>query len=87
MSQTMDCEIKVLFFASLREQVGRAELLIHATSIGDVMAALRAMLSASAIESLEQENVRIAVNQQLIDGEISLKQGDEVAFLPPITGG
>ena len=35
----------------------------------------------------EQENVRIAVNQSLISGECALAAGDEVAFLPPVTGG
>ena len=38
--------------------------------------------------ALTAENVRIAVNQEFIDGEAAeLRSGDEVAFLPPVTGG
>jgi molybdopterin converting factor small subunit len=32
-------------------------------------------------------NYRISVNQEIINNEPSLKDGDEVAFLPPLTGG
>ena len=31
--------------------------------------------------------VRIAVNQTLVHGMVSLSPGDEVAFLPPMSGG
>ena len=31
--------------------------------------------------------VRIAVNQTLVQGIVSLAPGDEVAFLPPMSGG
>jgi molybdopterin converting factor small subunit len=31
-------------------------------------------------------NYRISVNQEIINNEPSLKDGDEVAFLPPLTG-
>ena len=33
------------------------------------------------------ENVKVAVNQALISGPIVLTDGDEIAFLPPVTGG
>ena len=32
-------------------------------------------------------NYRIALNNEIIDGDPSLKSGDEVAFLPPFAGG
>ena len=31
--------------------------------------------------------VRVAVNQVIADAETPLHAGDEVAFLPPVTGG
>ena len=83
--------IKVLFFASLREQVGVAEVQVSADNLTTVLSALRETLSGCAIDAIKQENVRIAVNQQLIepalDLDVQLHEGDEVAFLPPITGG
>jgi molybdopterin synthase sulfur carrier subunit len=83
--------IKVLFFASLREEVGCGELDVEAanvTNVADVLCTLRETLSTAAMQALEQDNVRIAVNQQLIvETDMPLKSGDEVAFLPPVTGG
>ena len=33
------------------------------------------------------ENVLIAVNMDYVDGKALVKEGDEVAFFPPVTGG
>jgi molybdopterin synthase sulfur carrier subunit len=81
--------IKVLFFASLREQVGVDQLQVKAQNLEAVLSALRETLSDSAMQAVETDNVRIAVNQQLIEAELdlSLIDGDEVAFMPPVTGG
>ena len=83
----MSGQVSVLFFASLREDVGMAELTVEAGSVSEVLAALRAQLAPDAMQALEQENVRIAVNQELVEQDTSLAAGDEVAFLPPVTGG
>ena len=32
-------------------------------------------------------NLRVAVNQQIVDFDAPIKAGDEVAFFPPVTGG
>ena len=36
---------------------------------------------------LKKSNFQLAVNQQIADAEIALKNGDEVALLPPFAGG
>ncbi len=83
----MTAAVTVKFFASLREDLGRAELELAAASVADLLDALRAELGAD-MAAIEQENVRIAVNQDLIDDlTLPLTAGDEVAFLPPVTGG
>lgn len=88
--------IRVLFFASLREAVGRSEYELqlppeaHGVSpfgLDALMAELRRGLAAGAYAALIAENVRIAVNRELVDGAVTLQAGDEVAFLPPVTGG
>lgn len=88
--------IQVLFFASLREAVGfsQCELALPeaegaggALGLEALMVELKARLDPGAYAALVAENVRIAVNQELVDGVIALKAGDEVAFLPPVTGG
>lgn len=84
--------IRVLFFASLREAVGLAQCEV-ASGAGQplgleaLMAELKSRLAADAYAALAAENVRIAVNRELTDGAVALKAGDEVAFLPPVTGG
>lgn len=86
--------IRVLFFASLREAVGysRCEFALPSSTEPDIgleslMVELRSRLGADAYAALEAENIRIAVNQELVNSVVTLKAGDEVAFLPPVTGG
>ena len=86
--------IRVLFFASLKEAVGHAEYRIplladrgHAFGLDGLMAELEERLNAGAYAALVAENVRVAVNRELVDGAVDLQAGDEVAFLPPVTGG
>lgn len=83
----MSDSVTVLFFASLREEVGLGELHTEAADTDELMAVLAAQLPAEAMSSLSRDNVRMAVNQQLIEGTVALRAGDEVAFLPPVTGG
>ncbi|MEZ5557399.1 MAG: MoaD/ThiS family protein [Pseudomonadales bacterium] len=82
--------VRVLFFASLREAVGAAQrdvALADGASLEELLIALRGVLTAPALTAISAENVRIAVNQTLASGPVRLHDGDEVAFLPPVTGG
>ena len=60
-----------------------------ALRLSALLAALRPALGPEGYAALTAENVRIAVNQEFVDGPagIDLQPGDEVAFLPPVTGG
>jgi molybdopterin synthase sulfur carrier subunit len=82
--------VRVLFFASLREAVGREEVLLELPDparIDDLLASLDGLLSAEAMAALRAENVRLAVNQEMLTVPGPLRPNDEVAFLPPVTGG
>ncbi len=35
----------------------------------------------------EKKALRMAVNQEMVQGSAPVKAGDEVAFFPPVTGG
>lgn len=48
--------------------------------------ALRRFLGARWPE-INSPEVRIAVNQTLVSGAVPLSPGDEIAFLPPMSGG
>ncbi|XOV81805.1 MAG: molybdopterin converting factor subunit 1 [bacterium] len=80
-------QIKVLFFASLREQMGVAELTLTAGNLADIYHQVKVQMGEQALQSLQADNVRIALNQDLVEHEFTLNDGDEVAFLPPVTGG
>lgn len=82
--------VQVLFFASLREAVGTAaltaELSASLSSVGD----LRNHLAARGGDWLALgpgRAVRAAVNQDMVGSDHVLRDGDEVAFFPPVTGG
>ena len=84
-------KIKVLFFASLREAIGTEALSleVHEGSYAELRTRLIEQLGETA-DPLWLENVRVAHNQELVAQaatSLVLIDGDEVAFLPPVTGG
>ena len=80
--------IKVLYFAGLREEFGCAGESVELPSGDKTVAALRAHLVAAGRSALATaKNLRCAVNQEMATADCALKDGDEVAFFPPVTGG
>ena len=82
--------VQVLFFASLKEATGIDEIAVELTramSFDSFLTLLRKQLDDAGYQALCAENVRIAVNQELTSGSFEINPGDEVAFLPPVTGG
>ncbi len=83
--------ITVLYFASLREKLKLAseeiELPPEVDSIESLVELLTHKHNANWVEVLVQSKVLVAVNQSLTQFSASIKDGDEVAFFPPVTGG
>lgn len=84
--------VRAVFFASLREAVQSDVLEIElgeGAGLADLRRCLAARLGADQVAALDAADVRVAVNQRLVhDGEDAvLATGDEVAFMPPVTGG
>ena len=83
--------VTILYFARLKEALGKSsEALVLPADVRD-LGALRAALIARggawAHELAEQRPVRAAVNQEMAAGDTPVKDGDEIAFFPPVTGG
>ena len=81
--------VSIKFFATLKEVAGRDEiaLTMDGHDAASLKAALVRELSRDVIDALYEPDVRIAVNQSLVHPPFVLDDGDEVAFLPPVTGG
>ncbi|HSS62424.1 MAG TPA: molybdopterin converting factor subunit 1 [Candidatus Limnocylindrales bacterium] len=79
--------VRVRFFARLREQAGlEIEVMhvpVHAT-LGAVYDAARQ--KHPTLES-DRKAVRGAINQEFNDWSATVSDGDEVAFIPPVSGG
>lgn len=80
-------QVRVLLFGSLREAAGAKELAVALPERARVVA-LRELLMASqpAFEKLAGR-LRVAVNREFASDDATLADGDEVAFLPPVSGG
>ena len=82
--------VKIVFFASLREELGvnSVDLQISdSSSVSSLISQLADQHSAEWLAILTAVNIRIAVNQNIISEDIGVIDGDEVAFFPPVTGG
>lgn len=82
--------LKILYFASLRETLGRgSESVDLPDGVRDVGALLKELTARGGDwEKLATvKNLRCAVNQEMAKLDSPLKAGDEVAFFPPVTGG
>ena len=84
-------KLKVLYFASLREKVGKDAEEIEVPAGVATVAALRSHLRGrgGVFETAFSEKIllRSAVNQDMVQPAAAIKAGDEVAFFPPVTGG
>lgn len=83
--------MRVLFFASVRERLGFAEMEFPAGPGDMTTESLREALISRGGETwqqvLGQPNLVCAVNQIVVSEAAPLGCDDEVAFFPPVTGG
>ncbi|MCS4509520.1 MoaD/ThiS family protein [Xylophilus ampelinus] len=82
-------KVTLRFFASVREAVGTGTELLEtdAATAGQLRDELIARGGAWA-ESLSHDRaVRVAIDQVLSTESAPLRDGAEVAFFPPVTGG
>lgn len=83
--------VKLLYFADVRDALGRSTEIIDLPASVDCLEALRSHLGArGASWSLlaEDRGLRFALNGELADrADAPVNDGDEVAVFPPVTGG
>ncbi len=77
--------VQIRYFALFREQAGRdtETLQTVATSVGDLFSEVCAERGLS--DSLP--NIKVALNDELVDMSTAVADGDTVLFFPPVSGG
>lgn len=82
--------IKILVFASLREQLGCNQLSFDEGEYPPTLDQLKAQLAEKDDqwhEVMTSNRTLTAVNQTMTREDTMLNPGDEIAFFPPVTGG
>lgn len=93
--------VRVRLFAALREAMGWSEQQVVATAspatplalwhqldlAGAWLAASGPPAGSTPASTALPEGIRVAINQQFASADTPLADGDELAFLPPISGG
>ena len=75
--------IKVKFFANLRDQYGLTEEVVdfnEGISISEIW-------DKVTNRQKMPESIMIAINMEYSSGDVQLKDNEEIAFFPPVSGG
>ena len=78
-------KVRALYFAGLRARLGVAEQMLdlpEGSSASDA-----ALAACGALGNEWMTALRVAVNEELTSLSTVLKDGDELALLPPVSGG
>ena len=81
--------VKLLFFARIKEQLGKSEMTIDFVANQSLQALTQGLIEQNGVEwqiLLDPETV-LACNQLLVDRDHIVSDGDELAYFPPVTGG
>ena len=79
--------VKVLFFAMFRDVVGARETTMTLGGRATVDSLLARLYQAHPELRKYDDTLLVAVNQDFVDRGMKLSDGDEVALMPPVSGG
>jgi molybdopterin converting factor subunit 1 len=80
-------ELTVRLFATLRERAGSETVEIELSEGATAADAIEALKAKPGLEVLERLPVRLAVNREYAEPGRRLAAGDELAAIPPVSGG
>ena len=79
-------KIKIKCFSHVKHALGKDEIIMDLKN-GSTIVYLEKIIREQGENKLDEVFLRVAVNQKYVRGHIELKDGDEVAFIPPVQGG
>ncbi|RHW40253.1 molybdopterin converting factor subunit 1 [Neobacillus notoginsengisoli] len=75
---------KVMFFAHLRDAAGVDSITVDAA--GKTVGELKAEL-AEKYNLPKMDSVMAAINEEFSSNDETIREGDVIAFIPPVSGG
>src|SRR5215467_9552945 len=80
-------QIQVLFFGVLKDLIGRSSESLELAEGAKAGAVLRHYSQRAPRIAAMMPSVALSVNQEYVTADVPLHSGDEVALLPPVSGG
>ena len=88
---TSECDVKLVYFAWVRERIGRAEeeidLPAEVTTVAQLLAFLRERGEEYRNALARPEIIRVAIDHEHVDHQREIAGAREIALFPPMTGG
>jgi MoaE-MoaD fusion protein len=79
--------VNVRYFAVVRERLKLESEVVEVADGADVRAAMEVLVGRHAALAALRPHLRVAVNQEVVAVEHELRDGDELALIPPVAGG
>lgn len=79
--------IKVRLFAALRESAGRSDLAVELPEGATAEDAFRQLAAQHPALGSRRAHLQAAVNRRYSPFDAPLADGDELVFIPPVSGG
>ena len=80
-------KVKIIFFSILREKLNLREIYIDCDNNTTLVEAIEILKVKVDITSWDLKHCMFAVNQDYVENNYILKIGDEIAIIPPVSGG
>jgi len=79
-------KVNIKCFSQVQYALGQTDLLVELED-GSKSSDLKKIIRIRAKGKLDDVSLRVAINQNYVTEDTQLKNGDEVAFIPPVQGG
>jgi molybdopterin converting factor subunit 1 len=87
MHYNLDVRITVRFFAILKDRAGVAETALELPPQSTVAAAIEGLTTRFPGLTRDCARIAFAVNRNYVKPDYLLNEGDELALIPPVSGG
>ena len=79
--------VKMIYFAQAREAAGTRDEELRFEGETKIKTAISKAIEAHPKLGRLEEALKVALNEQIVEENVSLHDGDRVALLPPVVGG